>query len=45
MNIGYLELITKMESIGFKVQEKEEYCTFKIIINNCRESKLYFREK
>ena len=38
-------IISTLDYIGLVRQEKEEHCSFKIVINNCNNTEYYFRPK
>ena len=38
------DIFAAIEECGYKQQEKEAYCNFKIVLNNCRNTTLYFRK-
>ena len=39
------EKITKgMMLMGYEQQSEESYCSFKVVINNCKETELYFKK-
>ena len=39
------ELIKEIEKLGFEQQPKSDFNSFMIVVNNCRETKYYFRLK
>ena len=42
MNIN--KIIEMMTELGYELQDGEAYCSFKIVINNCRKKEYYFKE-
>ena len=39
------DIFTAIERLGYEQQEGEAHCSFKIVLNNCAETTLYFKKK
>jgi len=38
------DIFTAIERLGYKQQDTEAYCSFKIVLNNCAKTTIYFRK-
>ncbi len=36
------DIFTAIEKLGYEIRDSEPFCSFKIVINNCAKTEIYF---